>query len=119
MIQITPYLNFDGQCREAMTFYQECFGGELQLQKVSESPMAARMPSEAGAHILHSCLFRDGMTIMGSDDLMHTNIKKGNSLKLCINCSSDKEINTLFTKLSTGGEIKTPLHQSFWGATFG
>jgi PhnB protein len=44
MTHINAYLNFNGQCREAMTFYQECLGGELVMQKISESPMAARVP---------------------------------------------------------------------------
>jgi PhnB protein len=38
---------------------------------------------------------------------------------LCLNCSSDKEITSIFDRLSAGGQVKVPLHQSFWGATYG
>lgn len=118
MTHINAYLNFNGQTRDAMKFYQECLGGELVMQKISESPMAARMPSEMGAKILHSSLTKNNLILMASD-MMGNNIVKGNSISLCVICSSDEEINSFFSKLSTGGTVVEPLHQSFWGATFG
>jgi PhnB protein len=116
--QITPYLNFNGKCREAMTFYQACLGGELMLQKVSESPMAAQMPSEAGQQILHSLLTSGDVVLMGSD-MMGANTISGNTVMLCFNCNSDDEVSNYFNQLAHGGQIKTPLHQTFWGATYG
>jgi len=101
-----------------MTFYQQCLGGELVMQKISESPMAARVPSEMGAKILHSSLIKENLVLMGSD-MMGNNIVKGNSVNLCINCSSIEEINSFFNNLSPGGKVIEQLHQSFWGATFG
>lgn len=118
MTQINAYLNFNGRCREAMTFYHECLGGELVLQKVSESPMAAQLPSEQGANILHSMLTRDGILLMGSD-MIGARLVNGNAVSLCVQCTSDEEINEIFTKLSSGGNVKMPLHQTFWGATYG
>lgn len=118
MTYINAYLNFNGQTREAMTFYKECLGGELVMQKISESPMAARMPSEMGARILHSSLTKENLVLMASD-MMGNNIVKGNSVALCVNCSSDEEITTFFSNLSKDGKIVEPLHQSFWGAIFG
>jgi PhnB protein len=56
MTQINPYLHFDGNCREAMTFYRESLGGELALQAVGDSPMASQMPAEAQKKILHASL---------------------------------------------------------------
>jgi PhnB protein len=118
MTQIVAYLNFNGRTREAMSFYQQCLGGELVMQKISESPMAAQMPSEMGPRILHSSLIKDGLTIMASD-MLGNKIEPGNNVMLCVNCSSDEEINLLFNGLAAGGSIQEPLHQSFWGATFG
>ena len=118
MAQINAYLNFNGQTREAMTFYKECLGGELVMQKISESPMAARVPSEMGAKILHSSLTKDNLVLMASDMMGHS-VVRGNSISLCVNCSSDEEINSYFDNLSKDGRIVEPLHQSFWGATFG
>lgn len=44
MKQLNSYLTFNGRCREAMTFYKECLGGELFLQTVGESSLAEKMP---------------------------------------------------------------------------
>lgn len=118
MTQIIAYLNFNGHCREAMNFYQQCLGGELVMQKISESPMAAQMPSEMGPKILHSSLTKDSLTLMGSD-MMGDKIVNGNNINLCMNCSSSEEVNSFFKNLSAGGKVIEPLHQSFWGATFG
>src|SRR5678816_2408860 len=104
MTYINAYLNFNGQCREAMTFYQQCLGGELVMQKISESPMAARLPSEMSAKILHSSLTKENLVLMASD-MMGNNIVKGNSINLCINCSSTEEINSFFNNLSSGGKV--------------
>ncbi|RTL61045.1 MAG: VOC family protein [Sphingobacteriales bacterium] len=118
MTQINPYLNFNGNTREAMNFYQQCLGGELVMQKIAESPMGAQMPSEMGPKILHSSLSNNRIVLMASDCLGN-NIVIGNNVWLCINCSSNEEINTYFNGLAANGKIIEPLHQSFWGATFG
>jgi PhnB protein len=119
MTHLNPYLNFNGQCREALTFYRECLEGELELQKVAESPMATRMPSEKGPLILHGALVKNGAVLLMGSDMIGNNLQPGNSVNLCLNCTSDQEINTLFDRLSAGGQVKVPLHQSFWGATYG
>lgn len=115
---INPYLNFNGQCREVLMFYNHCLGGELSLQQISESPMAAQMPSEAGAQILHGQLTKNDLVIMGSD-MAGSAVVRGSAIALCLNCSSDEEINHYFETLSQGGIVKMPLHQTFWGATYG
>ena len=116
--QLNPYLTFNGKCREAMMFYQQCLGGELVMQKISESPMAAQMPSEAGANILHSSLTSGAIVLMGSD-MMCGDKTRGNDFSLCLNFTNDEEINECFKKLSEGGKVKMDLHQTFWGATYG
>jgi PhnB protein len=42
----TPFLLFDGNCAEAMTFYHQCLGGELTLTKLGDTPMKAQFPPE-------------------------------------------------------------------------
>lgn len=118
MSQINAYLNFNGQCREAMTFYRDCFGGELVMQKIAESPMAATLPSEMDDQILHSSLTRGDILLMGSD-MIGQHIRYGNLVALCYNGNDDEEMTTCFEKLAVGGVVITPLHQSVWGATFG
>lgn len=42
MLGLTPFLLFDGECAEAMRFYQSCFGGDFTLTRLSETPMKAQ-----------------------------------------------------------------------------
>jgi PhnB protein len=119
MAQLTPYLNFNNNCREAMKFYQECLGGQLDLQTVAEMPaMAEQMPPEMKDHILHSQLKSADIVIMASD-LNREKSVEGNTVHLCLNCTSENELNSFFTKLSAGGKITEPIAPMPWGATYG
>ena len=118
MRQINSYLHFNGNCREAMTFYKECLGGQLILQTVGESPMADKMPIEMKDLILHATLINGELVLLGSD-MSPENLIKGNAVDLMLDCRSDDEIRTSFDKLSANGTIDHPLEETFWGAIFG
>lgn len=115
---ICPYLTFSGQCREAMTYYQQCFGGDLQLQTVAESPVASQCPPDISHHIMHSMLTNGNLTIMASD--MHREaIVNGNTITLVLQGLDESDARRLFGQLSDRGQVIEPLHESFWGALFG
>jgi len=119
MARLNPYLNFDNNCREAMNFYKECLGGELFLQTVSELPaMAAQMPPQMKDSILHSSLTSGDIIIMASDLSREKRIE-GNTVHLCINCNSEIELNSFFSKLSAGGKVTEPIADMPWGAKYG
>lgn len=118
MNAINPYVGFNGKCREAMNFYQECLGGELELQEVGGTPVQQFAESEKDK-ILHSSLTKGGLQIlMGSDMIDQNGYLKGNNIALSISCSSEQEIYNLFDKLSKGGKISAPPKEEFWGAIF-
>ena len=119
MKQINSYLTLNGNCREAMTFYNKCLGGELSFQTIGESPLADKMPAQMKDYILHSTLINGDVIIMASDMVGENGLSKGNSISLILNCSSEDEIITMYEKLSEGGVKEHPLENSFWGALFG
>ncbi len=119
MKQINSYLTLNGNCREAMTFYKNCLGGELSFQTIGESPLADKMPLQMKDCILHSTLTNGAATLMASDMVGENGLTKGNSVSLILNCSSENEIRMLYEKLSEGGKQDHPLELSFWGALFG
>ena len=118
-MQINSYLTFNGNCREAMTFYRDCLDGELDLQTIGESPMANKLPPQMKQRILHATLTKGDMVIMASDMVGEKGLIKGNSVSLMLNCSSEDEIKTLYAQLSRGGEATHPLEDTFWNALFG
>ncbi len=119
MTQIAAYAGFNGQCREAMTFYKKCLGGELTFQTFGNSPMGAQCPAGMEDQILHSSLTKGELLLMGSDMIGPDGYIKGNNIALSVNCSSEEEINTFYSKLAEGGQIIDPLKVQFWGAIFG
>jgi len=118
MSKITPYLFFDGNCREAMNFYHDCLGGELKMQTIGESPAAASQPPEAGWRIMHATLDKGDLALMASD-MMFGGLTHGNSVSLTLECGSEEEIKTFFVALSKGGKVTSELKKEFWGGTFG
>lgn len=120
MTQINAYLNFSGNCREAMNFYRDCLGGELNMQTVEGSPIEAQCPAAMKQQILHASLAKDELLLMGSDmQEPGEAFTKGNNIALSLNCSSEEEIKTYFSNLSKDGKVSHALTEQFWGATFG
>jgi PhnB protein len=119
MTQINSYLTFNGNCREAMTFYKDCLGGELNFQTIGESPLSDKMPKQMKDCILHGTLTNNGLVLMASDMVSEKGLVKGNAVSLSLNCSSEDEIKSCYAKLSAGGTANHPLENSFWGALFG
>ena len=119
MIPINAYLTFNGNCREAMTFYKDCLGGELSMQPVAGSPIEAQCHVTMKDQILHASLIKDELVLMGTDMIGPDGFVKGNTMSLSLNCRSEEEINTYFNRLSADGKITHPLRVEFWGAIFG
>ncbi len=119
MKRIHSYLTFSGNCRDAMTYYKECLGGELHFQTVGESPLSDKMPPHMKDCILHASLTNNGLLLMGSDMVPAAGLLKGNAVSLSLNCDSEATLKDCYEKLSAGGEATHPLEATFWGATFG
>lgn len=117
MSKMNLYANFNGQCREAMTFYKSVFGGELTMQSAGSSPMAAQVPAQYQDHLIHAQLDTQDWTLMASDAIGHP-LTHGNDMSIMINCDSEEQINTYFKALSVGGEIVSELKKEFWGAIY-
>jgi PhnB protein len=119
MAQIKSYLSFDGNCREIMTYYANCLGGELYLQTVGESPVAAQLPPALQDRVMHSSISKNSALLVMGSDMHRDKLIEGNTTTLCVNCGSAEEFNTFFEKLSVGGKVVDPIQKAFWGDTFG
>jgi len=117
MKSFTPYLNFDGRTRDAMTFYHECLGGKLDVQTFGDSQMPGPPGSEN--RVIHARLEVDSGFIMASDSQAGQSVTFGNNAYVCVDCSSVEEIERFFAGISAGGTVTMPLQDTFWGARFG
>jgi PhnB protein len=117
MKEMNGYLNFDGDTRDAMKFYQRCLGGELLLSPFSEVKMD--VPPEAKDRIVHSKLTAGSFTLMASDLLPGMPFQKGTNFHICLSCESGEETERLYNALGEKGKVTMALQDMFWGARFG
>jgi PhnB protein len=114
-----PYLTFAGNAREAMLFYKKCLGGTLQMQTIGDSPLATQMSAKMKKCILHSSLVKKGFAIMATDMVSEQGLKKGNSVSMMLDCESEKELKSIYKKLSLGGKQIHPIETTFFGSLLG
>lgn len=117
MAQIVPYLNFNGNCREAMEFYKSCFGGELFIQTFGQAPMDAA--PEAKDRIMHARLTSGELNLMASDTMPGQSVTEGSNVTLSVHSKTREEQEKYFNTLSESGNVTMPMADTFWGAYFG
>ena len=114
------YLNFDGNCREAMTFYGRCLAGEPNFTPFSAGPPeVSAQAKNAPDRILHAELTSEPVVLMASDTLPGMDFQQGNNFSICLDCESQAEMDRVFTALGENGEVTMPLHDALWGGHFG
>ena len=103
MLRSTPFLLFNGNCAEAMTFYQSCVGGELILTKTGDTPMKAQFPPEKYNLIINAQLKSGAIEFSAAD--WHADArtpKQGNTFSIFIIGGTYNELKTVFDKLAEG-----------------
>jgi PhnB protein len=120
MRQLHAYLFFDGQCAEALRFYEKVLGGKLEtLVSVGESPIAGQFPASSAGRILHASLRFDGNLLHASDWISADPYPGMKGVRLALTCSTSEESTATFEALTAGGQIQMPLQKTFWSEAFG
>ena len=106
MLHCTPFLLFDGNCAEAMTFYQSCLGGNLVLTKLGETPMKGQFPPEKHGRIINAQLKSGAIDISATDWMASPEFDPilGNMSALFVVGGSYDELKTVFDKLGAGAQ---------------
>ncbi|QEC42986.1 hypothetical protein [Pseudobacter ginsenosidimutans] len=94
------HLSFNGNCRQAFHYYQICFGGELTLQTLADTPLGVGMSKEMRRAVVWATLRNEYFNLVGSDLSDECNIVTGNSVSILIECSSFTERSRLINKLT-------------------
>ena len=126
MPALDSYIFFDGQCAEAMRFYERTLGGKLQmLMKYSESPEPADDACAGGGgvpdpdRVMHASLEIDGRLLMASDSPNSAQHRPMTGFSLSLNYPTATEARRAFDALAAGGSVLMPMQKTFWTESFG
>jgi PhnB protein len=116
--RLNPYLGFRDNAREAMTYYQSVFGGELTMSTFGEY-QASEDPAEQDK-IMHAMLTTDsGMVLMGADTPNGMGYNPGDNFSVSLSGEDETELRGYWDRLSSDGTVTVPFEPAPWGDTFG
>ena len=120
MPDLVPYLAFDGNCADAMRFYERALDGKIELMMSgAESPMAAQMPKEFAHRIMHARLALPGGAMLYAGDAPAQMYQGIHGVSITLNYGSVAEAKKYFERLADGGKVTMAMAPTFWAKSFG
>jgi PhnB protein len=117
---VIAYINFKGNCREAVAFYADVFGTEPEkIMTYGEKNHGFPLPEAAKDLVMHAELQIMGSPVMFSDVLDNTQLTQGNTISLTVTSTDKEALQTAFHKLKVGGQVVMDLQQTFWSSLYG
>jgi PhnB protein len=119
VMQVQPYLFFDGRCEEALAFYKKTLGATVEMMmRWKDGPDKAMCTPGSEDKVMHAAFKIGDTAIMGSDG-RNSGQPKFDGFALSLDAKSDDEAKSLFAALSDGGEVAMPLGPTFFATSFG
>ncbi|PJK03419.1 hypothetical protein CO615_00975 [Lysobacteraceae bacterium NML75-0749] len=126
-MKLSPYLYFNGNCAEAMTFYAELLGAQVQIMTYAQMPPDSAMPPLAEADknkVANSNLMKDGEILFSASDSLPAFCSEGGfkpmqGFQVAIDVDTLAEGERIFNALSEGGQVQMPFAESAWAKGFG
>ena len=117
-MKMSTYLNFGGNCAEALAFYEKHLGGKtLSMMKWSQMPEAEKhTPPGYENSVLHARMALADTTIMASDVPSYQPMR---SAYLALSVTSSEEAERIYAALSEGGEAFIKIGETFFAHRFG
>ncbi|MCW8126167.1 VOC family protein [Microbulbifer halophilus] len=117
-MHISPYLNFDGQCKEAFEFYAEVLGGEIVFMSTfAEAPDDVDCSPGLKDKIMHAQL-KVGEQIIMASDASPQNYDIPQGINITIGVDTPEEAERIYEALSEGGTVRMPMEETFWAKRF-
>ncbi len=115
--RLNPYLNFDGNARQALEFYASVLGGNLTLSTFAEF---GATDSPDADKIMHGQLETEaGYTIMGADTPAGMQFHGMHGFGVSLSGDDAEALRRYWDGLSASGTVTMPLQQQVWGDEFG
>lgn len=117
---VQPYLSFGGRCEEALEFYKEALGAEVErLMRFKENPEPQPdFPDCFDEKVMHASV-RIGETTLMASDGQCAGESNFEGFSLSITLPDEAEAQRVFAALGKDGLITMPLEKTFWAPKFG
>lgn len=119
---VQAYLFFNGNCEQAVEFYRQALGAEVEfMMRFKESPEApppGMVPPGWENKIMHTS-FRVGQTTVMASDGCGPESKSFQGFSLSLAVTTEAEADRYFNALADGGKVTMPLGKMFWSPRFG
>lgn len=119
-MQLQTYVNYGGNCEEALRFYERNLGGKiLSIMRFSEMPKDAGAPpnSMPANGVMHARIQIGGVELMASDAPVDR-YQPMHSAYLVLNLDSNEEAERVYKLLGEGGEVFMPMAETFFAHRF-
>lgn len=119
---LQAYINFSGNCREAVEYYADVFKTEKpNIMLFGDAPTSSGFsPDEASKNlVMHAELKINNSSIMFSDVPPGMPLVVGNNISLVIGIKDIDEMKSIFNKLKQGGFVVMELQETFFSKYYG
>jgi PhnB protein len=119
VMDVQPYLFFDGKCEEALAFYKSAVGAEPKmLMRFKEAPDQSMITPGSADKVMHAQVQIGDATVLMSDGRCTGNTNfKGFALTIAV--KNESEADKTFNALAAGGEVTMPMAKTFFSPRFG
>lgn len=121
-MKLEMFINFDGNCREAVEFYAKVFNSEIGeiLTYGDAPPDPDYTPSESDRdRVMYAGIPIGGMTVMFMDMPSDSPLTVGDNINPTINIEDKDEVTRIFNELKEGGEVYFELQKTFYSEWYG
>lgn len=121
-MSIGVYINFDGNCREAVEFYANVFGVDMpEIMTYADAPPETGMDirDDLLDRVMHTSFRVHGADLMFSDTFPEMPLTVGNNIGIIISTDNMDEITSWFNALKEGGTVEMELQETFWSRYYG
>lgn len=108
-----PYINFDGNCEDALNLYKKVLGAEVtMMMRFGDAPPAAGVSPSTEKKIIHAA-FRIGESNLFASDGHCTGKANLHGVALSVEAKDEAEAERIFNGLADGGSVQLALHKTF------
>jgi len=118
-VQLNPSLAFNGTAEEALALYRKALGGEVQVMRFAETPVAEQVCDDFKNKVIYGTLISPLGTIAAMDCPPERGGQPGKNFSIAVHVDSASQADSVFTTLAAEGEITMPLDKTFFSERFG